>query len=140
MIADLKMHHIYLLEPTVKHPYAMSLRFDQIVLLDLFQVDYFTNGGLAAQIVDLSHFVLVWYFRVSRWYYLVLFEGFVFVARFFDHADVLDYVLSELWPLEMAVPIDVDRLEKFNQVRHEEIFRHLMVGNVQFFDQVNESG
>lgn len=38
----------------------------------------------------------------------------------------------------MAIPVDVDRLEKFDQVRDEEIFRQLMVWNIQFFHQVDE--
>lgn len=41
-------------------------------------------------------------------------EAFVFVVRFVDASDVLDYVLCEFGPFEVAVSVDVDCLEEFD--------------------------
>ena len=112
-ILRLQLDTIDLFEFIVEHPDAPGLGFDNVVVLSLLQVDYFLYRALAAQIKTFSQPILVWDFWIGRWDDFILFEGFVFVFWLLYHSDVLDDVLSELWPFKVAIPVNVNGLEKF---------------------------
>ncbi len=138
IVLGVHLDGINLLKFLIEYSNAQSLRLDHVIILGLIQIDYFLYCALAVQIVDFCYPVLVRYFRVCWWDYLVLFECFVLVFWLLHHSDVLYYVLCELWPLQVTIPIYIDRLEKFYQIRYKKIFRHLVIWNVQFFNQVNK--
>lgn len=122
----------------IKYSNNRCIGFLYIIQIWLSRIDYFLYRALRVQIESFYYSIFVWYFWVSRGNYFIFLEHFVLVARLFDNPDVFNYVLSELWPLQMSITIDINGLKKLYQVRNEKILWELLIRDVEFFNQVDE--
>lgn len=114
--------------------------FQQIVLALLGNISQFLDGSSGRSINDINYLVLVGNLGVCRGDDFVLLKDFVFVVGFIDPPDIFDYVLGKLTPLQMPIPVNVDRLKEFYEVRYKVVLTYFVLRGVELLHEVDKGG
>jgi hypothetical protein len=112
----------------------------QIVFLFFRDVEYLLDAIGSAGVNNIHDLILVADLGIGGGDNLVLLKDLVLIVGLIDASDIFNDIFRELWPFQMAVPVDVDCLKELNQVRHEVVLANLILGGVQFLHEVEKGG